>query len=90
MLKGWLNSSILGLIFAILIVVFAIQNSSTTTVNFLFYSIQNISVALLLLISVLVGVIFTGLVAVVEQRRLLRTIADLEKKIKEYEPVFKQ
>ena len=90
MLKGWLNSSILGLIFAILIVIFAIQNTATTTISFLFYSISGISVALVLLISVLIGVICTGFVAVVEQKRLLKKIAELEKKIKEYEPVYKQ
>jgi uncharacterized integral membrane protein len=90
MLKGWLNSSILGLVFAILIVIFAIQNTATTSINFLFYSISGISVALVLLISVLIGVICTGFVAVVEQKRHLKKIAELEKKVKEYEPVYKQ
>jgi uncharacterized integral membrane protein len=90
MLKGWLSSSILGLIFAILIVIFALQNTTTTTVVFFLYSIPNVSVALLILICVLVGVICTGFVAVAEQRKSQKTIAGLEKKIKEYEPVFKE
>jgi uncharacterized integral membrane protein len=89
MLKGWLSSSVLGLMFAILIVIFSIQNTATTTISFLFYSISGISVALVILICVLVGVICTGFVAVIEQRRLLKRISELEKKLKEHEPANK-
>lgn len=90
MLKGWLSSSILGLIFAILIVIFALQNTTTTNVIFFLYSIPNVSVALLILICVLIGVIFTGFVAVAEQRKSQKKIAELEKKLKDYEPVYKE
>ena len=90
MLKGWLSSSILGLIFAILIVIFALQNTMTTTVTLIIYSIPNVSVALLILICVLLGVICTGFVAVAEQRKSAKKISTLEKKIKDYEPAFKE
>ena len=90
MLKGWLQSSVLGLLLAIFVTIFALLNTVPTPVDFLLFKIPSISLALVIMISVLAGVICTGIVAVIEQVRLLKKISELEKKIKTYEPVFKE
>ena len=43
-----------------------------------------------MIVAVLVGVICTGIIAFLEQVKLHKRIATLEKKIKEYEPVYKE
>jgi len=89
MLKEWLRSSILALIFAVFITSFVLQNAGVTTVSFLFTRIQT-SLAIVIIISILVGVICTGIIAFFEQLKLRKQVMELEKKIKEYEPVFKE
>lgn len=89
MLRGWLQSAILGLLLAIFVTTFALVNAQITSVNLIFWQIPEISLALIILISVLIGVIFTGIVSVIEQSRLQKKIKELEKKITEYEPVYK-
>jgi len=89
MLKEWLRSAILALIFAVFITSFVLQNASVVNVSFIIKSVQ-MSLAIVIIVSILFGVICTGIIAVFEQMRLHRKIAELEKKIKEYEPVFKE
>ncbi len=89
MLKEWMRSSILALIFAVFITAFVLQNASVTTISFLFGKLET-SLAIVIIVSVLIGVICTGIIAFLEQLRLHKKIAELEKKIKEYEPVFKE
>ena len=89
MLKEWLRSSILALIFAIFITTFVLQNSGMITINFVVKQVQT-SLAIVMIASVLVGVICTGVIAVLEQVKLTKKISALEKKIKEYEPVYKE
>lgn len=89
MLKEWLRSSILALIFAIFITTFVLQNAGMTTVSFIFKQVQT-SLAVVIIVSVLIGVICTGIIAVLEQLRLSKRVAELEKKLKEHEPAAKE
>ncbi len=89
MLREWLRSSILALIFAIFITTFVLQNAGVITVSFVFRHVQT-SLAIVMIVAVLVGVICTGVIAFMEQMKLNKKIAELEKKLKEYEPVYKQ
>jgi len=89
MLKEWMRSSILALIFAVFITSFVLQNAGIITVSFIFRKVQT-SLAIVIIVSILVGVLCTGIIAVLEQLRLNRKIAELEKKIKEYEAVYKE
>ncbi len=86
MLKSWLQSAILGLTLAILVTAFALLNVRPTTVDLLFFKIQDISLALVIMISVLIGLICTGAIAIIEQIRLYKKIDELEKKIKQTTP----
>lgn len=89
MLREWLRSSILALIFAIFITAFVLQNAGVITVSFVFMQVQT-SLAIVIIVSILVGVICTGIIAVLEQARSGKRIGELEKKLKDYEPVFKE
>ena len=89
MLKEWLRSSILALIFAVLITSFVLQNAGLTTISFVFTKVQT-SLAIVMIVSLLMGVICTGIIAFLEQHKLNKRIAELEKKLKDYEPVYKE
>lgn len=89
MLKEWMRSSILALIFAVFITSFVLQNAGIITINLLFKRVQT-SLAIVIIVSVLIGVICTGIIAFFEQLKLNRRIIQLEKKVKEYEPVYKE
>jgi lipopolysaccharide assembly protein A len=53
---------VIGLIVAILAVIFALQNSTPTVINFLFWPTGEVSLALVLLVTFLLGVVATVLV----------------------------
>jgi len=89
MLKEWLRSTILALIFAVAIVSFVLQNAGIITVNLLFKKVET-SLAIVIIVSVLIGVICTGIIAFFEQLKINRKVLHLEKKLKEYEPVYKE
>ena len=89
MLKEWLRSSILALIFAIFITAFVLQNAGVITVSFVFKQVQT-SLAIVIIVSVLVGVICTGVIAVLEQMRSTKKMAELEKKLKELAPAHEK
>jgi uncharacterized integral membrane protein len=89
MLKEWLRSSILALIFAVFITSFVLQNAGIITVSFLFKKVQT-SLAIVIIVSILVGVICTGIIAFFEQLKLNKKVAELKKKLEEYEPVYKE
>jgi|GEM_PF-1845876 len=89
MLKEWMRSSILALIFAVFITSFVLQNARIITISLLFKSVQT-SLAIVIIVSVLIGVICTGIIAFFEQIKINRKVISLEKKLKEYEPVYKE
>lgn len=69
---------ILSLVFAVVIAVFAIQNSSTVDVNFLFANFSA-SQALVILISSLFGAIIAMLLGVVRTIKKTSTIKEYER-----------
>lgn len=89
MLKEWLRSAILALIFAVFITTFVLQNATPVTVSFLLRNVQT-TLAIVIIVSTLVGVLCTGIIAAVESIRQGKKIASLEKQVKEFEGVYKE
>jgi uncharacterized integral membrane protein len=73
---------VVSIILAIVFTWFALANSQPVTVSLLFRSWQ-VSLSLVILICLLLGVIFTGLVSAAEQRKMYSKQKELEKKIAE-------
>jgi uncharacterized integral membrane protein len=76
-----------GLIFALLIAIliasFASLNAITVSVNLFFWRAPEVSLALVVLFSVLIGVIMASLFAIPQYIKTTKRIRELEKKIKE-------
>lgn len=68
---------IVGLLFAMAVAVFAVQNSTGVNVNFLFWSFSNISLVLVILGSVVGGAVITVLLGLPRQLRNAMKIHDL-------------
>jgi uncharacterized integral membrane protein len=86
-----------ALIFGIIIALFAVQNSSPTTIRFLWLSAENVAVSVLVMICAALGALVTlmfGLGREVRlgwgRRRSRRTIAGHEKRIAELEQTVAQ
>ncbi|NMP22712.1 LapA family protein [Sulfobacillus harzensis] len=60
---------ILGLVFAILVAIFALQNNRPFAIRFLFWQFPRISEALVIIASVLLGVILGAILAWRERLR---------------------
>ena len=67
---------------AVIVAVFAVINSSPVSINFLVRQVHNVSLSFVILISVLCGVIMTGVMALIEQARLKGQINEAKKQIK--------
>lgn len=81
------KNMIFSVLLAILLTWFALTNAQQVTVTVLFRSYQ-FSLSLVILICVLIGVIISGLTAVMEESRLLKKIKDLEAKVKHDESLL--
>jgi uncharacterized integral membrane protein len=86
-----------ALIFGIVIALFAVQNSSPTTIRFLWLSVENVAVSVLVMICAALGALVTlmfGLGREVRlgwgRRRSRRTIAAHEKQIADLETTVRQ
>ncbi|PRR80152.1 Lipopolysaccharide assembly protein A [Clostridium liquoris] len=75
---------ILSLVFAILVAIFAIQNSSVIVVNFLFAKVE-ISQALIIFISAILGAVIIMLLGLRREFNLKHNNKQLTKKINEME-----
>ncbi|WP_099191373.1 LapA family protein [Tepidibacter mesophilus] len=75
---------IISLIFAILVALFAVQNSGSVVISFLFAEF-NISQALVILISAALGAIIVMLLGFIKQIKLKLKIKEQSKKIKSLE-----
>lgn len=75
---------IISLIFAILVAVFAIQNSGSVVISFMFAEF-NISQALVILVSAALGAIIVMLLGFVKQIKLKLKIKEQLKRIKSLE-----
>jgi uncharacterized integral membrane protein len=82
------RSFIMSIILAILFTWFALSNSDPVRVSLLFWSF-NTHLSILIFISILVGILFTGLISAMEQRKFLSTISELESKLKVEEKLIK-
>lgn len=70
---------IFALIFALGVAIFAIQNANPVDISFLFYKFHDISLVLVILISVLTGALIVFLLSLVSKITYLRKIRALEK-----------
>lgn len=89
-------SVILGLVFAILVTIFTIFNAAPVTVN-LFVTDLEISLALIIIVSMLIGAMMIAVIDTVRKYRnskelkiANKKIEDLEKQIKIKEEALKQ
>lgn len=76
---------ILILVFAIVVAGFGISNTQLVVINFMQWKTQEISLALVILISALAGVIFAGLIGVMEQIRMRWMLYKVQGVNREYE-----
>lgn len=70
---------------SILVTMFAVSNSSVVSVNLILWQIQQVSLAIVILVSVLAGVIFTGAIALSAKISDSFRIHSLESKLRQYE-----
>lgn len=71
------------IIFSIIIAAFAISNSTIVSVNFIFWQTQQASLAIVILVSTLIGVIFAGILGLYQKAKDTLKIYDLERKLRE-------
>jgi len=74
-------SLIAALLIAIIIATFASLNSAPVSINLFFWKAPEISLALVALISVLLGVLMAALFGTPQYVKTLQKIKDLEKKL---------
>jgi uncharacterized integral membrane protein len=83
-----MRSLIMAVILAILFTWFALANSQMVSVSIFMWNSQ-ISLSMVILISILIGVVFTGIVSASEQARMMKKIRELEKDLKSDEGILK-
>lgn len=81
---------ILALLIAIVIAGFASLNSAPVSLNLLFWKAPEVSLALVVLFSVLLGVIMAALFGTPQYVKTMQKIRELETKIKELERQAKE
>lgn len=81
---------IFALIFALGVALFAVQNATPVEISFLFYKFQDISLVVVILVSVLTGALIVFLLSLVKQVSFLRKIRSLEKRNEALEKELQQ
>jgi uncharacterized integral membrane protein len=81
MQRGLLTGIILGVAMAI----FALQNSVMVPVKFLWLKFSEVPLALILVVSVIIGVLVTAVFAFIDKQRLRNKIRRLQVKVRELE-----
>ena len=81
---------IFALIFALGVALFAVQNATPVEISFLFYKFQEISLVVVILVSVLTGAIIVFLLSLFKQITCLKKIHTLEKRNESLEQELKQ
>ena len=74
-----------GLILGVAMTIFALQNSVKVEVKFLWLKFEEVPLALILVISILIGVLITAVFAFIDKQRLRNKIRRLLNKIKKLE-----
>jgi len=83
-----MKNLVVAIILAIILTWFSLANSQMVTVSMLVWSVQ-VSLSLVILISILIGVILTGLLSAAEQSRMFVKIKQLESELKHDEDILK-
>lgn len=78
---------IFSIVLAILFTWFALANSQSVTVSLLIWKLQ-MSLSLVILLSIMIGILFTGILSAAEQARMLGKINELENKLKHDEELL--
>ena len=78
---------IMAIVIAMLVVIFALQNAIPITVSFLTWKFES-SLALILLITIALGVLMSLLVSVPSKIKKIKIILNQKKKIQELENAF--
>lgn len=78
----------MSIILAMLLTWFALLNSQVVSISLLVWSF-NTYLSIVIFISILVGILFTGLISAMEQRKFLSRISELEGKLKVEEKLIK-
>jgi len=74
-----------GIILGVAMTIFALQNSVKVEVKFLWLKYEDVPLALILVISIMIGVILTAVFAFIDKQRLQNKIRRLLNKIKKLE-----
>ena len=82
-----IRNLVLSIILAIFFTWFALANSTVVTVSILVWKLQ-VSLSLVILVSILIGVIFTGILSAGEQSKMYGKIKNLEKEVKHDEELL--
>jgi len=78
---------VVSVVLAILFTWFALVNSTTVTVSLIFRS-YTLSLSLIILCCILIGVIITAIISLLDQRKLMGRIRELEKEVKKEEKLM--
>ena len=82
-----MKSLIGAIVLAIIFTWFALANSMPVDVSILIWKIH-VSLSLVILVSILIGVIFTGILSAGEQSKMYGKIKNLEKEVKHDEELL--
>ena len=74
-----------GIILGVAMTIFALQNSVKVQVKFLWLKFEDVPLALILVISILIGVLITAVFAFIDKQRLRNKIRRLLNKINKLE-----
>jgi len=74
-----------GIILGVAMTIFALQNSVKVQVKFLWFKFEDVPLALILVISILIGVLITAVFAFIDKQKLRNKIRRLLNKIKKLE-----
>ena len=77
----WFNIFVI-LSVSVAVTAFAVANSTPVSVNLIFWQSREMSLSIVILVSVLAGFSFAGLLALYQKIRDLLKIADLETKLR--------
>ena len=81
---------VIAVIFALIVAIFAVQNSGSVDLRFLQWEIQDVSLVLVILGSVALGALLIFLLGLVKQIKMVRKVRELEWKNKQFEEKIAQ
>ncbi len=73
------------LAFSVLIAIFALTNSQAVSVNLIFWHVGQVSLAVLILVSIIIGAVFSGVLGLYHKIKDAMRIRLLEKELREYQ-----